>query len=79
MIDWFVYEGNVFLWVFSLMQCNFVSRYISIGPLGIHSITSEEYYIKVVYDKTKSDQTGDKVTDKNIYDNPFIPLSNGFA
>ena len=51
---------------------------ISIGPLGIHSITSQEDYIKIVYDKTKSYQNGDKVTDKNLYANPFIPKANVF-
>jgi hypothetical protein len=32
----------------------------------------------VQYDKSKVDQTGEKVSDKNIYDNPFDPLGSVF-
>ena len=66
-------EGNVFVWVYSLLQWNCMGRSISISSLGLHCMSYQDDYLKVLYDKTKCDQTGQKVTDKNLYSNPYNP------
>ena len=51
-----------------------MARSINIGELAYHNFRMGEDSIKIRYDRTKSDQTGEKVNDKNIYGNPFNPL-----
>ena len=51
-----------------------MARSINIGELAYHNFWMGEDSIKIRYDRTKSDQTGEKVNNKNIYGNPFNPL-----
>jgi hypothetical protein len=66
--------GNIFVWTFTVLQWNCIGRSASIDPLGIHNLgigAADSYKIK--YDDSKSDSTGEKVSPKNMYANPFDP------
>ena len=54
-------KGSILIWVFSILHWNFMARLINIGALSYHNLQTGEDYIKIRYDKTKSDQVGKKV------------------
>ena len=70
---WALLSGNIFVWVFSVMQWNCLGRSVSIDPLGFHNFLPGVDSIIVQYDNSKADQEGMKVTPKNCYANPFDP------
>ena len=59
-----------------------MARSINIGVLAFHNFRVGEDCIIVRHDKSKADQTGEKVGDKKhvpvYYDNPFDPLVSVF-
>jgi hypothetical protein len=67
--EWAHQSSNIFLWVFTLLQWNCMGRSISIDSLGFHNFRAAPDS----YDKSKADQSGEKVSPKNIYANPFDP------
>jgi hypothetical protein len=75
MLGWLLESKNVFVWVYSILQWNCMARSINIGVLGLHNFRLGEDSVICKYDKTKADQAGEKVADKNIYANPFDPLT----
>jgi hypothetical protein len=77
-LQWALDRKNIFLWVFSILQWNCMARSINIGVLAFHCFRVGEDCIIVRYDKSKADQTGEKVSDKHVYDNPFDPLVSVF-
>jgi hypothetical protein len=58
--------NNVFSWFWTLSQWNFMARSASIDPLafGVNSIIGK-------YDNSKVDKIGERLSEKNIYANPF--------
>jgi hypothetical protein len=78
-LQWALDRKNiVYLWVFSILQWNYMARSINIGVLALHCFCVGEDAIIVRYDKSKADQTGEMVNDKHVYDNPFDPLVSVF-
>jgi hypothetical protein len=77
-LQWAIERKNIHLWAFSILQWNCMARSINIGVLALHCFRVGEDNIKVRYDKSKSDQSGEKVSDKHVYDNPFDPLVSVF-
>jgi hypothetical protein len=78
-LQWALAQKNIFIWVYTILQWNCMARSINIGSLALHCFTpGEDNNIKVKYDKTKSDQTGEKVHEKHCYGNPFDPLVSMF-
>jgi hypothetical protein len=77
-LQWALDRKNIYLWVFSILQWNCMARSINIGVLALHCFRVGEDCIIVRYDKSKADQTGEKVSDKHVYDNPFDPLVSVF-
>ena len=67
-LQWALDRKNIFLWVFSILQWNCMVRSISIGVLAFHNFHVGEDCIIVCYDKSKADQTKEKVSYKHIYD-----------
>jgi hypothetical protein len=47
---------------------------INIGVLALYCFHVGEDCMVMRYDKSKADQTGEKVSNKPVYDNPFDPL-----
>ena len=70
-LQWSLESQNVMLWVFSLLQWHCMARSVNIGVLCLHNFRRREDAIVCRYDKNKMDQTGERVNDKHIYDNPF--------
>lgn len=80
MLNWaLVGEKNVFLWVFSLLQWHCMARSINIGGMALHCFRQGKDNVICKYDKQKADQTGEKVHDKHLYDNPFNALVSLFT
>lgn len=52
---WALKRGNIFVWVWTVLQWNCMARSISIDPLGLHNFTLGDDNIKVKYDSSKSD------------------------
>jgi hypothetical protein len=77
-LQWALERKNIYLWVFSILQWNCMARSINIGVLAFHNFRVGEDCIIVRYDKSKADQTGEKVSDKHVYDNPFDSLVSVF-
>jgi hypothetical protein len=77
-LQWALDRKNMYLWVFSILQWNCMARSINIGILVLHCFRVGEDVIIVRYDNSKADQTGEKVSDKHVYDNPFDPLVSVF-
>jgi hypothetical protein len=72
-LSWFLESGEISNWLFSLLQWNCIGRSINIDPLGFQNFHMGTDGMKVTYEFTKSDQSGEKVKGKNIYANPFDP------
>ena len=73
MCMWAIDGCNVFLWVWSVLQWNVMGRCVNVEPLALHNFKVFEDHIQILYDTNKTDQTGEKVTIKNIYANPINP------
>lgn len=78
-LQWSLEENNIFVWVFTILQWNFIARSINIGVLRLHNFRIGIDCGIVHYDQTKSDQTGMKVSDKHFYSNPFDPVLDIFG
>jgi hypothetical protein len=77
-LKWALAEKNVYIWLYSLLQWNCMARSINIGTLALHSFRTCEDNLSVKYDKSKADQTGERLHEKHVYDNPFDPLVSTF-
>ena len=77
-LQWALDAGNVFVWVFSLLQWHCMARSVNISTLGLHNIGCGKDHLLVKYDKTKKDQAGENVHDKHCFDNPNDPLVSLF-
>jgi hypothetical protein len=73
-LTWSLNTGNIFLWVFSLLQWNCMARSINIGVLSLHCFRTGEDSLICKFDKVKCDQSGERMYDKNMYSNPRDPL-----
>jgi hypothetical protein len=73
-LQWALDRKNIYLWVFSILQWNCMARSINIGVLALHCFRVGKYCMAVRSDKSKVDQSGEKVSNKHVYDNPFDPL-----
>ncbi|CAB9498884.1 unknown protein (Partial), partial [Seminavis robusta] len=70
-LDWAVESNNVFVWFWTLSQWNFMARCASIDPLRFHNFKVGQDSIIGKYDDQKADKAGEKLSEKNIYANPF--------
>jgi hypothetical protein len=70
---WALETNNLYVWVFTTLQWNCMGRSASIDPLGFHNFRTATDSIKCTYDNSKADQSGEKVSPKNLYANPLDP------
>jgi len=70
-LTWAVERGNIFVWVWTILQWNLMARSISIDPLALHNIGVSEDHFVIRHDSTKSDKEGDKIHNKAVYCNPM--------
>ena len=73
-LKWSLEEGNIFVWVWTILQWNLMARSISIDPLGLHNFSVSEDHFVIRHDSTKSDKEGDRTHNKAVYCNPLDPL-----
>lgn len=74
MRTWASAEGNMLLWVWSVLQWNLMVCSVNIEPICFHNMTVFDDSIQIKYDRNKSDPTGEKTTIKHIYANPLNPF-----
>jgi hypothetical protein len=70
-LRWSIEENNIFCWFWSLAQWNCIGRCSSIDPLAFHNFKIGQDSIICKYDDSKADKSGDRLSEKNIYANPF--------
>ena len=74
MCSWAIEKNNIFVWVYTLLQWNLIAHSINVDPLGFHNFKREQIdLIKVIYYKSKTVQSGESFTTKNIFANPKNP------
>lgn len=73
-LTWALNSGNIFVWVWTILQWNLMARSISIDPLALHNISVSEDHFVFKHDSTKSDQKGDQLHNKSVYNNPLKTL-----
>ena len=73
-LQWAINSGNIFVCVFSLLQWHCMARSQNIDDLAFHNFKRGPDCLKIKYDKTKMDQTGEKTHPKHCFDNPFKGL-----
>ena len=72
--QWSLFEGNVFVWCFGLLQWNLMARTASIDALSLHNMKrGKSDSITFTHDATKSDMSGQFTSEKNVYSNPLEP------
>jgi hypothetical protein len=72
-LTWALESGNMFVWVWTVLQWNLMARSISIDPLALHNISVSEDHFIFRHDSTKSDKKGAKLHNKSVYCNPLDP------
>jgi hypothetical protein len=68
--NWSINDGELLVWVFTVLQWNCIARSVSIDQLGFHNLSAGEDSIRVTYDLTKMDQGGKNMCPKNLFANP---------
>jgi hypothetical protein len=76
---WAVDDGNIFVWLFTILQWNCMARSINIANIGLHNLKHYADTMVVKFDYTKKDQSGDKCTPKHLYSNPLDPTVDVFS
>jgi hypothetical protein len=73
-LTWAIEKGNIYVWVWTILQWNLMARSISIDPLALHNIAISEDHFVIRHDSTKSDKEGVKTHNKAVYCNPLDPI-----
>ena len=73
-LTWAIEKGNIFVWVWTILQWNLMARSISIDPLALHNMAISEDHFVIRHDSTKSDKEGEKIHNKAVYCNPLDPI-----
>ena len=73
-LTWAIERGNIYVWVWTILQWNLMARSISIDPLALHNIAISEDHFVIRHDSTKSDKEGEKIHNKAVYCNPLDPI-----
>ena len=71
---WAVKQGNVMMWVWTVLQWNLLARSVNVEPLCFHHFKVFQDSIQVKYDSNKSDKSGENTTTKHLYANPTDPF-----
>ena len=74
LLTWAVEKGNIYVWVWTILQWNLMACSILIDPLKLHNIGISEDRFVIRHDSTKSDKEGEKAHNKAVYCNPLDPI-----
>lgn len=69
--QWALEESNIMVWFWTIAQWNFVARSASIDPLKLSNLKLGTDSIIGKYDDTKTQKAGERLSEKNIYAQPF--------
>ena len=69
---WVLMSGDIFMWVFGLLQWNCMGRSINIDALGLSNVAlgNGQDSLIIKYYVNKADQVGAKTMPKNCFANP---------
>jgi len=70
-LRWSIENNNIFVWFWTLLQWGCMARGASIDPLAFHNFRLGQDSIIVKYDNQKADKAGERLSEKNLYANPF--------
>ena len=70
-LNWAIGANNIYVWFWSLVQWNCMARGANVEPLGFHNISLGTDSMRFKYDDSKTKKSGEKLSTKNIYGNPF--------
>ena len=70
---YFLHSGDIFSWCFLISQWNCMARTINIDNIGFRNVKKSGDCCQVKYDYSKSDQTGENCTNKNLFAKPLNP------
>lgn len=70
-LTWAIENNNIFVWFWTVAQWNNMARAANIDPLCFHNFSLGTDTIVCKYDDSKADKDGEKLSEKNIYANPF--------
>jgi hypothetical protein len=73
-LTWAIEKGNIFVWVWTILQWNLMARSIWVDPLALHNIEISEDHFVIRHDSTKSDKEREKIHNKAVYCNPLDPI-----
>ena len=73
-LTWALESNNIFVWIFTILQWNFIARSIDIGVLSLRIFRTGADNLICKYDKSKADQTGERCHDKHFYSNPLCDV-----
>ena len=71
LLKWALEGNNVMVWFWTICQWNFMARSCNIEPLRLNNFSLGADSIIGKYDYSKADQTGERLSEKNIFANPF--------
>ena len=75
-LTWANERGNIFVWVWTILQWNLMARSISIDPLALHNISICKDHFVICHDSMKSDKEGEKIHNKEaVYCYPLDAIS----
>lgn len=70
-LSWAIQENNIYLWFWTLTQWTCMARCASIDALAFHNFSLGSDSIKCKYDDAKANKDGEKLSEKNIFANPY--------
>lgn len=68
--QWAVSTGNIFVWVFLVLQWNLMARAANVDGISFSNFWSNGDSVVFKYDINKCDRTGEKTSEKHCYANP---------
>ena len=71
LFKWAIEDGNILVWVWTILQWNLMAQSISVDPLSLNNFSISEDHFVVRHDSTKCDKEGDKTHNKGVHCNPL--------
>jgi len=71
---WAVMSGQIFVWVFLVLQWNLMARASNVDSISFSNFWSKNDTILFKYDTNKKDRAGEHTTEKHCYANPLNPF-----
>ena len=70
-LNWAIESNNMYIWFQTVTQQNNIARCASTNPLAFYNFSLGTDSVKCKYNDSKADKEAKKLSEKNIYANPF--------